>query len=127
MHRDRTTSPRSDPNHPTAVHRSPAPRRARAVDPRRRRDGPWRRAQAGLTGFTTSNLRLPGLPQPWEAATANVGKPARISSALDIAIQGPIGGAAFNDEFGRPNLGGYFRTFEQQVGDTVYGYHKPIA
>ena len=82
--------------------------------------------KSGLTGFTTSNLRLPGLPQPWEAATAHVGKPDRISSALDIMIQGPIGGAAFNDEFGRPVLGGYFRTFEQRVGDTVYGYHKPI-
>ena len=57
-----------------------------------------------------SHLRLPALPQPWEVAG---GKPERIASALDIMLEGPIGGAAFNNEFGRPNLLGYFRTFEQ--------------
>jgi phosphoribosylformylglycinamidine synthase len=114
-------------NHPTAI--APFAGAATGAGGEIRDEGATGRGavpKAGLTGFTTSNLRLAGLPQPWEAATANVGKPGRISSALDIMIQGPIGGAAFNDEFGRPNLGGYFRTFEQRVGDTVYGYHKPI-
>jgi phosphoribosylformylglycinamidine synthase len=114
-------------NHPTAI--APFAGAATGAGGEIRDEGATGRGatpKAGLTGFTTSNLRLPGLPQPWEAATANVGKPDRISSALDIMIQGPIGGAAFNDEFGRPNLGGYFRTFEQKIGDTVYGYHKPI-
>jgi len=114
-------------NHPTAI--APFAGAATGAGGEIRDEGATGRGavpKAGLTGFTTSNLRLPGLPQPWEAATADVGKPDRISSALDIMIQGPIGGAAFNDEFGRPVLGGYFRTFEQRVGDTVYGYHKPI-
>ena len=128
-HRDRThyLAKVETHNHPTAI--APFAGAATGAGGEIRDEGATGRGavpKAGLTGFTTSNLRLPGLPQPWEAATANVGKPARISSALDIMIQGPIGGAAFNDEFGRPNLGGYFRTFEQQVGDTVYGYHKPI-
>ncbi|MGO3692986.1 phosphoribosylformylglycinamidine synthase, partial [Marinobacter sp.] len=83
--------------------------------------------KAGLSGFTVSNLNLPDDPQPWEI---NYGKPERIASALDIMIEGPIGGAAFNNEFGRPNIAGYFRTFEEQVagpaGDEVRGYHKPI-
>jgi phosphoribosylformylglycinamidine synthase len=82
------------------------------------------RPKAGLTGFSTSHLRIPGLPQPWESF--DPGKPGRIASALDIMIDGPIGGAAFNNEFGRPNLTGYFRTFEQRVGGRVRGYHKPI-
>ena len=114
-------------NHPTAI--APFAGAATGAGGEIRDEGATGRGampKAGLTGFTTSNLRLPGLPQPWEAATADVGKPDRISSALDIMIQGPIGGAAFNDEFGRPVLGGYFRTFEQRVGDTVFGYHKPI-
>ncbi len=114
-------------NHPTAI--APFAGAATGAGGEIRDEGATGRGavpKSGLTGFTTSNLRLPGLPQPWEAATADVGKPDRISSALDIMIQGPIGGAAFNDEFGRPALGGYFRTFEQRVGDTVYGYHKPI-
>ena len=114
-------------NHPTAI--APFAGAATGAGGEIRDEGATGRGavpKSGLTGFTTSNLRLPGLPQPWEAATADVGKPDRISSALDIMIQGPIGGAAFNDEFGRPVLGGYFRTFEQKVGDTVYGYHKPI-
>ena len=114
-------------NHPTAI--APFAGAATGAGGEIRDEGATGRGavpKAGLTGFTTSNLRLPGLPQPWEAATADVGKPDRIASALDIMIQGPMGGAAFNDEFGRPVLGGYFRTFEQRVGDTVYGYHKPI-
>ena len=83
--------------------------------------------KAGLAGFTVSDLRIPGFEQPWES---NYGKPGRIVSALDIMIDGPLGGAAFNNEFGRPNLVGYFRTFEQSVkganGTEVRGYHKPI-
>ncbi|EAR07788.1 phosphoribosylformylglycinamidine synthase [Reinekea sp. MED297] len=83
--------------------------------------------KAGLTGFTVSDLRIPGFEQPWESA---YGRPGRIVSALDIMLEGPIGGAAFNNEFGRPNLVGYFRTFEQAVtganGSEVRGYHKPI-
>jgi len=83
--------------------------------------------KAGLTGFTVSNLKIPGYEQPWEQ---EFGKPERICSALDIMLDGPIGGAAFNNEFGRPNLAGYFRTFEQEVpspvGREVKGYHKPI-
>src|SRR5262249_4205291 len=69
--------------------------------------------KAGLTGFTVSNLRIPGLVRPWEEH--DYGKPGRIVSALDIMIDGPLGGAAFNNEFGRPNLCGYFRTFEMSV------------
>ncbi len=83
--------------------------------------------KAGLAGFTVSDLRIPGFEQPWESS---YGKPGRIVSALDIMIDGPLGGAAFNNEFGRPNLVGYFRTFEQSVkganGTEVRGYHKPI-
>ncbi|MGA9660763.1 MAG: phosphoribosylformylglycinamidine synthase, partial [Pseudomonas alloputida] len=83
--------------------------------------------KAGLTGFTVSNLRIPGFEQPWEKA---YGKPERIVDALDIMIEGPLGGAAFNNEFGRPALTGYFRTFEQAIdtphGEEVRGYHKPI-
>ena len=83
--------------------------------------------KAGLTGFTVSNLRIPGFEQPWEQP---YGKPERIVDALDIMIEGPLGGAAFNNEFGRPALTGYFRTFEQAIntphGEEVRGYHKPI-
>src|SRR5450432_195730 len=85
------------------------------------------RPKAGLSGFSVSNLRLPGGPRPWERT---IGKPDRIASALEIMIEGPIGAAAFNNEFGRPNLCGYFRTFELEVdgaaGREVRGYHKPI-
>ncbi len=85
------------------------------------------RPKAGLAGFSVSNLRLPGGPRPWER---NHGKPDRIASALEIMLEGPIGAAAFNNEFGRPNLCGYFRTFELEVdgpsGREVRGYHKPI-
>ncbi|MHB8667789.1 MAG: phosphoribosylformylglycinamidine synthase [Burkholderiales bacterium] len=79
--------------------------------------------KAGLAGFSVSNLRIPGAIQPWEA---DHGKPGRIASALDIMLEGPIGAAAFNNEFGRPNLAGYFRCFEMEAGGELRGYHKPI-
>ncbi len=83
--------------------------------------------KAGLTGFSVSNLDIPGLRQPWEV---DYGKPGRIVSALDIMLEGPIGGAAFNNEFGRPNLCGYFRSFQLAApgrdGEEMRGYHKPI-
>src|SRR5437879_76650 len=82
--------------------------------------------KAGLTGFSVSNLHLPGTSEPWEQMP--YGKPAHIASPLQIMIDGPLGGAAFNNEFGRPNLGGYFRVYEQTVGSDARrrGYHKPI-
>ncbi|MCO1334369.1 phosphoribosylformylglycinamidine synthase [Microbulbifer sp. OS29] len=79
--------------------------------------------KVGLSGFTVSNLQIPGWEQPWES---NYGKPERIVTALDIMIEGPIGGAAFNNEFGRPNICGYFRTFEENFDGERRGYHKPI-
>ncbi|HEX4782214.1 MAG TPA: phosphoribosylformylglycinamidine synthase, partial [Usitatibacter sp.] len=79
--------------------------------------------KAGLTGFSVSELRLPNAREPWEG---DYGKPGRIASALDIMIEGPIGGAAYNNEFGRPNLAGYFRAFQLSVDGEVRGYHKPI-
>ena len=77
-----------------------------------------------MTGFSVSNLHLPGTNEPWEQNP--VGKPEHIASALQIMTEGPLGGAAFNNEFGRPNLGGYFRVFEQAVAGVRRGYHKPI-
>lgn len=85
--------------------------------------GQGSKPKSGLTGFTVSHLRLFDAPRAWEQP---YGKPEHTASPLQIMTAGPLGGAAFNNEFGRPNLTGYFRTFEQQVGDTVYGYHKPI-
>jgi phosphoribosylformylglycinamidine synthase len=89
--------------------------------------GQGSKPKAGLTGFTVSDLNIPGFEQPWES---KYGKPGRIVSALEIMTEGPLGGAAFNNEFGRPNLLGYFRTFEMLVpgvnGKQVRGYHKPI-
>jgi phosphoribosylformylglycinamidine synthase len=85
--------------------------------------GSGSKPKAGLTGFSVSNLNIPGFIQPWESA---YGKPSRIVSALQIMLDGPIGAAAFNNEFGRPNLTGYFRTFEEQVSGEMRGYHKPI-
>lgn len=89
--------------------------------------GKGSKPKAGLTGFTVSDLNIPGFEQPWES---KYGKPDRIVTPLDIMLEGPIGGAAFNNEFGRPALTGYFRTFEQKVngaaGEEVRGYHKPI-
>jgi phosphoribosylformylglycinamidine synthase len=123
-------------NHPTAI--SPFPGASTGAGGEIRDEGATGRGakpKAGLTGFTVSNLLLPGAVQPWEndADTTSAspegrpyGKPDRIASPLQIMIDGPIGGAAFNNEFGRPNLAGYFRTYEQKVGDTVHGYHKPI-
>jgi len=111
-------------NHPTAI--APFPGAATGSGGEIRDEGATgigAKPKAGLTGFTVSHLRLPGLPQPWEVP---YGKPDRIASALDIMLEGPIGGASFNNEFGRPNLGGYFRTFEQEVDGEVRGYHKPI-
>src|SRR5690606_31418505 len=82
------------------------------------------RPKAGLVGFTVSNLLIPGFEQPWERT---LGKPGRIVSSLDVMIEGPLGAAAFNNEFGRPCVAGYFRTFEQPVDATLArGYHKPI-
>jgi phosphoribosylformylglycinamidine synthase len=112
-------------NHPTAI--SPYPGAATGSGGEIRDEGATGRGskpKAGLTGFTVSNLRIPGWEQPWEVDA--IGAPARIASPLQIMIDGPIGGAAFNNEFGRPNLTGYFRTFEQRVAGEVRGYHKPI-
>ncbi len=127
-------------NHPTAI--SPFPGAATGSGGEIRDEGATGRGakpKFGLTGFSVSNLRIPGFEQPWEtaqdvtaplgqraAASAPYGAPERIASALSIMIDGPIGGAAFNNEFGRPNLLGYFRTYEQNVGGAVRGYHKPI-
>lgn len=114
-------------NHPTAI--SPFPGAATGSGGEIRDEGATGRGskpKAGLCGFTVSNLNIPGAEQPWEAATSTYGRPGRIASALDIMIEGPIGAAAFNNEFGRPNLTGYFRTYEEKVGGEVKGYHKPI-
>ncbi|MEC9215285.1 MAG: phosphoribosylformylglycinamidine synthase, partial [Pseudomonadota bacterium] len=81
------------------------------------------RPKAGLCGFTVSHLNLPQHPRPWEL---DYGKPDRIVTPLQIMTDGPLGAAAFNNEFGRPNLGGYFRTFEVATSEGVRGYHKPI-
>jgi phosphoribosylformylglycinamidine synthase len=112
-------------NHPTAI--SPFAGAATGSGGEIRDEGATGRGakpKAGLNGFSVSHLRIPGYAQPWEADGA--GKPERIASALSIMIEGPIGGAAFNNEFGRPNLAGYFRTYEQTVGGVSRGYHKPI-
>jgi phosphoribosylformylglycinamidine synthase len=120
-------------NHPTAI--SPFPGAATGSGGEIRDEGATGRGakpKAGLTGFSVSHLRIPGFEQPWEKAplSQELGKPDRIVSALDIMIDGPIGGAAFNNEFGRPNICGYFRSFEQgAAGDAANrtrGYHKPI-
>ncbi|WP_394192517.1 phosphoribosylformylglycinamidine synthase [Pseudoalteromonas atlantica] len=115
-------------NHPTAI--APFSGAATGSGGEIRDEGATGRGskpKAGLVGFTVSNLRIPGYEQPWET---DFGKPARIVNALDIMTEGPLGGAAFNNEFGRPNLVGYFRTYEEQVtshnGLEVRGYHKPI-
>ena len=113
-------------NHPTAI--SPFPGAATGSGGEIRDEaatGRGSHTKAGLTGFSVSDLRIPGFEQPWEE---DCGKPARIASALDIMLSGPLGGAAFNNEFGRPNLCGYFRTFQQPdpAGQGLRGYHKPI-
>lgn len=137
-------------NHPTAI--SPFPGASTGAGGEIRDEGATGRGakpKAGLCGFTVSNLMIPDAVQAWENAASVTapyaqrssdansskayGKPDRIASPLQIMIDGPLGGAAFSNEFGRPVLGGYFRTYEQNVGtqtagtpDTVYGYHKPI-
>jgi phosphoribosylformylglycinamidine synthase len=119
-------------NHPTAI--SPFPGAATGSGGEIRDEGATGRGakpKAGLTGFSVSHLRIPGFEQPWEKSPgAPLGKPDRIVTALDIMIEGPIGGAAFNNEFARPNICGYVRTFEQAAhgdpGGRVRGYHKPI-
>ncbi|MDQ3563295.1 MAG: phosphoribosylformylglycinamidine synthase [Pseudomonadota bacterium] len=113
-------------NHPTAI--SPFPGAATGAGGEIRDEGATGRGakpKAGLTGFSVSNLRIPGFIQPWERS---YGQPGRFASALDIMLQGPIGAAAFNNEFGRPALCGYFRTYEQALPGCgeVRGYHKPI-
>jgi phosphoribosylformylglycinamidine synthase len=133
-------------NHPTAI--SPFQGASTGAGGEIRDEGATGRGakpKAGLTGFTVSNLMIPGFERAWENAASVTapfaqrapatayGKPERIASPLQIMIDGPLGGAAFSNEFGRPVLGGFFRTYEQNVGrlsagaqDTVYGYHKPI-
>lgn len=116
-------------NHPTAI--APFPGAATGSGGEIRDEGATgtgAKPKAGLTGFSVSNLKVPGFTQPWEQ---DFGKPAQISSALEIMLDGPLGGAAFNNEFGRPALTGYFRTFEDLVTDdtgheAVRGFHKPI-
>ena len=113
-------------NHPTAI--SPYAGAATGNGGEIRDEGATGRGakpKAGLTGFSVSNLNIPGAIQPWEENNQN-GRPARIASALQIMLEGPVGGAAFNNEFGRPNLAGYFRSFEQTFDGQVRGYHKPI-
>ncbi|MEW6098510.1 MAG: phosphoribosylformylglycinamidine synthase [Pseudomonadota bacterium] len=112
-------------NHPTAI--SPHPGAATGAGGEIRDEGATGRGarpKAGLTGFSVSNLHLPGTNEPWEREP--YGKPEHIASPLQIMIEGPLGGAAFNNEFGRPNLGGYFRVYEQTVAGVRRGYHKPI-
>jgi phosphoribosylformylglycinamidine synthase len=115
-------------NHPTAI--SPFSGAATGSGGEIRDEGATGRGskpKAGLIGFSVSNLNIPGFAQPWET---HYGKPERIVSAFDIMMDGPLGGAAFNNEFGRPSILGYFRTYEQKVtsfnGEEVRGYHKPI-
>ncbi|MCL2296996.1 MAG: phosphoribosylformylglycinamidine synthase [Proteobacteria bacterium] len=111
-------------NHPTAI--APYPGAATGSGGEIRDEsatGIGGKPKAGLVGLSVSHLRLPGLPQPWETPLE---KPERIVSPLTIMIEGPLGAAAFNNEFGRPNIVGYFRTFEGHWGGRYYGYHKPI-
>ena len=112
-------------NHPTAI--APFPGASTGAGGEIRDEGATGiggRPKAGLTGFSVSNLNIPGTDLPWE--TEKYGKPERIATPLQIMIDGPLGGAAFNNEFGRPILGGYFRVFEQTLDGTRRGYHKPI-
>lgn len=112
-------------NHPTAI--SPFPGASTGAGGEIRDEGATGRGarpKAGLTGFSVSNLHLPDAAEPWEAEA--YGKPEHIASALQIMTEGPLGGAAFNNEFGRPCLGGYFRVYEQTADGQRRGYHKPI-
>ncbi|MFM9911956.1 MAG: phosphoribosylformylglycinamidine synthase [Methylophilaceae bacterium] len=111
-------------NHPTAI--SPFAGAATGAGGEIRDEGATgcgSKPKAGLTGFSVSNLEIPHFKQPWESG---YGKPGRIASALQIMVDGPLGGAAYNNEFGRPNIAGYFRTLEIESNDEVRGYHKPI-
>lgn len=111
-------------NHPTAI--APFPGAATGTGGEIRDEGATGRGakpKMGLAGFSVSNLNLPDAPRPWEQP---YGKPDRITSPLDIMLDAPLGGASFANEFGRPNLAGYFRTYEQHDGREVRGYHKPI-
>ncbi|SNX28594.1 phosphoribosylformylglycinamidine synthase [Polynucleobacter meluiroseus] len=112
-------------NHPTAI--APFPGAATGAGGEIRDEGATGiggNPKAGLTGFSVSNLNIPGTELPWE--TERYGKPERIATPLQIMLDGPLGGAAFNNEFGRPILGGYFRVFEQTLEGVRRGYHKPI-
>ncbi|MGW8269916.1 MAG: phosphoribosylformylglycinamidine synthase [Burkholderiales bacterium] len=112
-------------NHPTAI--SPFAGAATGAGGEIRDEGATGRGakpKAGLVGYSVSNLRIPGAEQPWEADP--VGKPERIASALEIMLEAPIGAASFTNEFGCPNLAGYFRSFELNLGAVTRGYHKPI-
>ncbi len=111
-------------NHPTAI--APFPGASTGAGGEIRDEGATGRGgkpKAGLTGFSVSHLRIPTLPQPWEAPRA---LNPRMAPALDIMLDGPLGGAAFNNEFGRPNLLGYFRSFELPEGEITRAYDKPI-
>ena len=111
-------------NHPTAI--APDPGAATGVGGEIRDEaaaGKGAKSKMGFSGFSVSNLEIPGHVQPWEKS---YGKPERISSPLEIMVKGPIGGASFGNEFGRVNLGGYFRTFQQESRGDVWGYHKPL-
>jgi len=111
-------------NHPTAI--APFPGAATGAGGEIRDEGATGRGakpKMGLAGYSVSNLHIPGGEQPWEK---DYGKPDRIASALDIMLESPIGAASYVNEFGRPNLAGYFRTYEQKESGTVWGYHKPI-
>ena len=112
-------------NHPTAI--SPFPGAATGVGGEIRDEaatGQGSRTIAGICGFMVSNLRIPGFPQPWEREFASF--PTRLATPLQIMVDGPIGGAAFGNEFGRPQLCGFFRTYEGEIAGELRGYHKPI-
>lgn len=123
-------------NHPTAI--APYAGAATGSGGEIRDEGATGRGgkpKAGLAGFHVSHLQLPDMPEKWEhsgkVSTADYGKPARMASALEIMTQAPLGSAAFSNEFGRPNLVGYFRSFQldtskDQNGSQMRGYHKPI-
>ena len=112
-------------NHPTAI--SPYPGAATGVGGEIRDEaatGQGSRTIAGICGFMVSNLRIPSYPQPWERVFADF--PTRLATPLQIMTEGPIGGAAFGNEFGRPQLCGFFRTYEGEIAGELRGYHKPI-
>ena len=112
-------------NHPTAI--SPFAGAATGAGGEIRDEGATGRGskpKAGLSGFSVSNLNIPNFKQPWEKN--NIGFPERIASSLSVMIEGPIGAASYNNEFGRPNILGYFRSLETQYNDKNIGYHKPI-